>query len=94
METKVVLSKRFSLAGRDWLRALLMAVLTPVLFIVQQTVERGELVFNWKAIATAAIAGGVAYIIKNGLIEPPKVITTTETNTKAENAQEKIKDAV
>lgn len=50
---------------RDLLRGLLMAVLTPVLVIVQQSIEGGELVFNWKAIGIAAVAGGVAYLIKN-----------------------------
>jgi len=58
-------SNFLSLNMRDLLRGLLMAVLTPVLVIVQQSIEGGELVFNWKAIGIAAVAGGVAYLIKN-----------------------------
>ena len=49
---------------RDILRGLLMAVLTPVVFIVQQSLSLGELTFNWKAISVAALSGGVAYLIK------------------------------
>jgi len=91
---QVRLSKKFTLQGADWLRALLMAVLTPALVIIQQTVEAGQLKFNWTAIAMASIAGGVAYLLKNFAFEPAKVITTADTNLKAENAQDKIKEAL
>ncbi len=42
-----------------------MAVLTPALFIVQQSLENGELTFDWKSIALASVSGGVAYLLKN-----------------------------
>ncbi|MFA6087419.1 hypothetical protein [Mucilaginibacter sp.] len=89
----VRLSKKFTLAGSDLLRGLLMAVLTPVLVVVQQSIEKGSLVFNWQQLAMAAVGGGVAYLLKNFFIEPAKVITTT-TNTKAENAATNIKEVV
>lgn len=94
MEPKVVVSKKFSLGNRDWWRSLVMAMLTPVIFIIQQTIDKGEFVFNWKLIAMTAISAGVAYLIKNFSIEPPKTIVTTETNTKAENASQRIKEVV
>lgn len=54
-----------SLNWNDFGKGLLMAVLTPVLFLVQQSVDAGTLVFNWKALGIAAVAGGVGYLIKN-----------------------------
>jgi hypothetical protein len=42
-----------------------MAVLTPIVYTIQTSLEAGSLVFNWKAIVLAALAGGLAYLIKN-----------------------------
>ena len=56
-------------AGKlDWLdigKGVVMAILVPALLIVQQSLDKGELTFNWKAIAMAAVAGGISYLIKN-----------------------------
>lgn len=49
----------------DFLKGLLMAVLSSVITIVYQTVEAGSLVFDWKAIGTMALTSGLAYIMKN-----------------------------
>ena len=65
-------SKFLSLNTKDILRSLLMAVLTPVVVIVQQSLELGSLVFNWHQLGFAAIGGGVAYLIKNFFTVPPK----------------------
>ena len=54
-----------SLNWADFGKGLLMAVLTPVLVLVQQSVDAGSFVFNGKALAIAAVAGGVGYLIKN-----------------------------
>lgn len=66
-------SKFFSLGIRDILRGLLIAVLTPVFVIVQQSLESGSLEFNWKSIGIAAVAGGLAYITKNLFTKPDSV---------------------
>ena len=58
-------SNFLSLGCRDLLRGLLMAVLTPVVVIIQQSLEAGILVLEWKSILTAGIAGGLAYLAKN-----------------------------
>jgi hypothetical protein len=63
-------SKLFSLNWNDVLKGLLMAVITPAIFLVQQAIENGGWVFDWKKIAMAGIAGGVAYIIKNFFTKP------------------------
>jgi hypothetical protein len=71
--TKRIVSKQFTLAWRDIARGLIMAVLTPALFIIQQSIDAGIWVFDWHTIAMASVGGGVGYLIKN-LLEPTKVI--------------------
>lgn len=54
----------------DFLKGLLMAVLTPVVVVVQQSVSAGTLTFNWTAIGVSAIAGACAYLLKNLFTQP------------------------
>lgn len=54
-----------NLNSSDFLKGLIMAVLSTVITIVYQTVEAGSLVFDWKAIGTMALTTALAYIIKN-----------------------------
>lgn len=72
-QIKVILSKKFSLIGRDYLRGLIIAALTAALVVFQGAVDTGSI--NWKQVGMAALAGGLGYLIKNGLFEPTKVIT-------------------
>lgn len=58
-------SKLFSVNMKDVAKALLIAVLTPVLIIIQQSISEGTLTFDWKHIGMAAVGGGVAYLAKN-----------------------------
>ncbi len=74
MATVVTTSKRFSLQLNDWTKALIMAVLTPVVTIIYQSVQAGSLTFDWKAIGIAAISGGLGYIMKNFLSPAETVI--------------------
>lgn len=61
MKTSAFLSLDF----KDLAKGLLMAILTPALLIVQQSLDLGSLTFNWKQIAMASVAGAVAYLVKN-----------------------------
>jgi hypothetical protein len=70
---KTIISRQFTIEWRDILKGLVMAVLTPVMVIVQQTLDKGDLVFNWKQLSMAAVAGAVAYIAKN-FFEPTKTV--------------------
>lgn len=54
-----------SLGIRDFLRGLLMAVLTPAFTTAYDSIQRGELVFNWKLILASAVGGAFAYLAKN-----------------------------
>ena len=49
----------------DLLKGLLMAVLTPVVVIIQQSLDAGLFVFDWTSIGLAALIGRVAYLVKN-----------------------------
>jgi len=65
-------SKFLSLNWGDVLKGLIMAVGTPALLIIQQAIANGQFVFNWRQIGMAAIAGGVAYLLKNFFTPPSK----------------------
>lgn len=65
----------------DFGKGLLIAVLSAVLTVIYTTVQAGSLAFDWKTIATTALAAGLAYLGKNlftnssnqlGTTEPPK----------------------
>ena len=58
-------SNFLSLNWLDIAKGLLMAVLTPVIVIIQQSLEAGVFTLDWKSIGLAAIGGGVAYLVKN-----------------------------
>ena len=60
-------SKFLALNWADIFKGLLMAILTPAVVIIQQSLESGILIFDWKSIVTASIGGGVAYLLKNFL---------------------------
>lgn len=65
-------SKLFSVNTKDILKGLLMAILTPAVLIIENSLSAGSLVFDWKAIGMAAIAGGFAYIVKNFFTPSPE----------------------
>jgi hypothetical protein len=54
-----------NLNSSDFIKGLIMAVLTTVITIIYQTVEAGSLVFDWKSIGTMALTSALAYIMKN-----------------------------
>jgi hypothetical protein len=71
--SKKVISKQFSLKWRDAVRGLIIAVLTPAIVILQQSLQAGVFVFDLKTIGMAAVGGGLAYLAKN-FLEPTKTI--------------------
>lgn len=88
---KITTSKQFSLKLRDFLKGAVMAVLVPCLLIIQQSLDRGEFTFNWKAIGMTAVGAFISYLVKN-FLDKPKVIITTNSNVNAENIKESLKD--
>lgn len=49
----------------DFIKGFVIAILVPVFTVIQQSLNAGVLVLDWKAISIAAIAGCVAYLTKN-----------------------------
>ena len=70
---KKIVSKQFSLKQRDAIRGIIIAILTPVIVIIQQSIKANIWVFNWEDIGMAAVGGGFAYLVKN-FLEPTKTI--------------------
>lgn len=63
-------SNLFALNLRDLGKGLLMAVLTPAIVIIQQSLEAGVFTLDWKSLGLASLAGGVAYLVKNFFTKP------------------------
>lgn len=82
-------STMFSLNTRDLIRGGLMAILVPVFVIIQQSLTAWTLVFDWKAIAIAAIGGLLAYITKNFFTNDIPAAQKTLTEAR----QKEIKEA-
>ena len=70
-------SNLFALDWKDIAKGLLMAVIVPVIAIIEQSVQTGNLTFDWKVIGGAALAGGLGYLVKN-FFTPPA--TTSPAN--------------
>ncbi len=90
MANKVILSTQFTLQARDFLKGLLVAVLTSVAVVVQEVIQTGSLKFNWEQIGTVALGSAIAYLAKN-FFAAPSVITTYASNDKAAEVAEDIK---
>lgn len=58
-------SQFFSLNTRDYLRGLIVSVLSAVVTIMYQSVQAGNFVFDFKSIAKVALAAALGYIVKN-----------------------------
>ena len=50
---------------KDFLKGLVVAVLTAVIGIISTSLQAGSLTFDWKQIGTIALSAGLAYIGKN-----------------------------
>lgn len=71
----VTTSNRFTLNLNDLFKGLKVAVILPVLVIIQQSIEKGEFSFDWKLIGLTAVGGLIAYLIKN-FFAPAEIVMT------------------
>ena len=69
---------------RDFIKGAIMAILVPILYIIQSSVSNGVLTFNWKEIGIAAISGLVAYLIKNLFTDDVKAAQKVLSDAKLE----------
>lgn len=58
-------SEYLKLTKQDFIKGLIVSVLSSVLTIMYQTIETGSLKFDWKAIGTVAAMSAMGYILKN-----------------------------
>lgn len=56
---------KYKLNKLDVLKGLLLAAISSVLFTLQDSIDAGALIFEWKKIGMAAVGGMAAYLIKN-----------------------------
>jgi len=75
-------SSLFTLNSKDWIKGLVVAVLTAVITVVYSTIQTGTLVLDWKAISIAGISAALAYITKNLLTNSSDQFLTKEVNKK------------
>jgi len=80
----------FKLNLRDFLKGALMAILVPVLYVIQTSLDAGVLTFNWKQIVIAAIAGFVSYLIKNLFTDDVKVAKKIVAKDRLDNQDKPI----
>lgn len=71
-------SSLFTLNSKDWIKGLVVAVLTAVITVVYSTIQTGTLVLDWKAISIAGISAALAYITKNLLTNSNDQFLTKE----------------
>lgn len=91
MPEKIIVSKNKSIEWRDFLKGLVVAVLTSILVVIQSTIEQGSLKFNWQQIGMVAVGSVIAYLTKN-FFAPASVTTTYSNNKVAERVGQDIKD--
>lgn len=84
-------STQFSVNLRDIIKGLIMAVLVPVVTIILNSINQGELTFNWKQILIVAIGGFLGYIMKNFLTPAQIVITDKETVQAVKDGDSQVK---
>jgi len=81
---KIITSKIFSLNWYDLLKALIVAILTPILVVIQNSLAMGELTINLKTVLIVGLSGGLGYIIKN-FFTPSHTIIKDENKTTPNN---------
>lgn len=69
----VTTSKRWTLNWQDILKGLKVAVILPVLTIIQQSIEAGNFKVDWKLVGLTAVGGFIAYLIKN-FLSPAEIV--------------------
>lgn len=69
----IITPGRGKLAPRDFIKALIVAAISPVLPIILDSINAGVFEFNWRHIWQVAAGSGLAYLIKN-IFTPSRVV--------------------
>lgn len=87
MANQVIVSPKFTLKVRDFLKGAIMAIGTPVLYLVQEMIPG----YDIHPVAKAAIGALITYLLKN-YFAPASVTTVYKSNAKAKAVAENIAD--
>lgn len=71
----------------DFLKGLLIAVISSPLTIIGSSIDAGQMTFNWKLIGGVAIFSGLSYLIKNISTASQVVITDKVTVQAAKDGE-------
>ena len=72
-------SPYLSLNSRDFVKGLIVAIITAVITMLYTSIQAGDFVLDWKAIGMTALSSGLAYIMKNLLTNSNDQILVKET---------------
>lgn len=73
-------STYLSLNKKDFIKGLVVAILTAIVTVLYNTIETGSLEFNIKSIVISALSAALAYIMKNALTNSDDQFLKKETN--------------
>ncbi|CAB5218558.1 hypothetical protein UFOVP217_35 [uncultured Caudovirales phage] len=59
------MSQLFNLNVKDFIKGLILSVLTAIVTIIYSSLQSGSLEVNWKLVATTAITSALSYLVKN-----------------------------
>lgn len=90
---KIKTSKRFQLTGNETIDGFIFAMIVGALMVIQQSLDKEEFTFNWKAVGMAAVGAGITYLVRK-FVNKPSVTVTTTTNEAAEKTAEQIKKKI
>lgn len=76
MENKIVTSKQYTLNGRDFLKGLLVSVISAALTVIIESYQSESMKFDWRSIGMVSLIAGLGYLIKNWAT-PSQTITPT-----------------
>lgn len=71
----ITTSKKYSWNWMDAGKALVVAVLSPIVPIVQASLAAGNLQLPWKVMGLTALSAAVAYLVKNFFTQSQTIIT-------------------
>jgi hypothetical protein len=93
LKKKFMKSTFLTLKQRDFIKALVMATIAPVITIIIQTTQAGSLTFDWRAMLTTAIAASGGYLIKNLFTDDVKAAQQIVFEAQEEYRRETKKNA-
>jgi hypothetical protein len=86
MENQTVTSPKWSLNTKDFLRGLLMAVLSSPFTFLLDSLNQGDWNLDWKKIGGVALVAGLTYLAKN--LGTPATIQIPVPDSVAKNSDD------